>query len=123
MLGVCGYIFSDDLQALIGKPKRKNKVEKKARALPPADICEIEWEIERGEPYEPDREDYTGSMDMSDCLDRFDSLKTQAEEEDWLSFGECMDHSHSLSDLGECEFKLDQDRRDSRRKDREERAP
>jgi hypothetical protein len=123
MLGVCGYIFSDDLQALIGKPKRKNKVEKKARALPPADICEIEWEIERGEPYEPNREDYTGSMDMSDCLDRFDSLKTQAEEEDWLSFGECMDHSDSLSDLGECEFKLDQDRRDSRRKDREERAP
>ena len=119
LLGVCVYGFSDDIQALMESPKKKKKVEKKARALPPADICEIEWEMERGEVYEPDRDDYMGSMEMSDCMDRFDSLKAQAEDKDWLTFGDCMDRADSLDDLGDCEFALSQARRESRRERRE----
>jgi hypothetical protein len=115
LVGVCVYGFSDDIQALLDEPKKKKKVEKKARALPPADICEIEWEMERGEAYEPDRDDYMGSMEMSDCMDRFDSLKAQAEDKDWLSFGDCMDRADSLDDLGDCEFDLSQARRESRK--------
>jgi hypothetical protein len=113
--------FEDDFDSIFvskkhSRDKDDDDDDEREKLVYPADICEMDWELSKGEPYKADRKDIGGSIEMSDCMDRNEEREERVSEKAWESFAVCMRSAASTYEALDCKDNVDGSGRSKRKR-------